>query len=185
MTHARRSSAAELLDASLPHHPPWEPKGPRRRHESMQPLRNARTHRPNGTSVDLMLENPTTNAPPRSAPFPQTILHPYPSLSGVRNSEHRRMHSPPRPAHGSSPHGSVPLPPQLAPTECLSPKLAPKRERCHSPCTSKHLRCAATGRLQLTTCSRVPPSSPTSHRCRRARPLPVALHRAGSRACSH
>ena len=50
---------------------------------------------PRNLGLDLILDNPTTNAPPPIHPVPPTFLHPDPSLLGVRNTEHRRMHSRP------------------------------------------------------------------------------------------
>ena len=50
---------------------------------------------PRNLGLDLILDNPTTNAPPPIHPVPPTLLHPDPSLLGVRNTEHRRMHSRP------------------------------------------------------------------------------------------
>ena len=64
---------------------------------------------PRNLGLDLILDNPTTNAPPPIHPVPPTLLHPDPSLLGVRNTEHRRMHSRPvSHAHRSSAHGWYP-----------------------------------------------------------------------------
>ena len=122
---------------------------------------------PRNLGLDLILDNPTTNAPPPIHPVPPTFLHPDPSLLasselGTQNTDACTA----VPSRASIERTwMVPLLPQLARTECLSPR----RGHCHSPCTPKQpaMRCiAASDQLQLMTCSRVPPSSPRRcHRC--------------------
>ena len=129
-----------------------------------------------------ILDNPTTNAPPpRSTPVPQpsSIQIPASSELGTQNTDACTA----VPSRASIERTwMVPLLPQLARTECLSPR----RGHCHSPCTPKQpaMRCiAASDQLQLMTCSRVPacPHPPRGATdADGARPLPIALHRAGS-----